>query len=114
MFSPNSKEVVTLARQILSAQSRVPKSPGARDENGKPVLCLAAAVVVAGLLVLGCEARANELTEELVRTGSKPALVQSYIQIGWKAEECRERLERNDGLSESARKDGVLDYLGDV
>jgi hypothetical protein len=114
MFSPKSKEVTTLAKKILSAQSYVPKSPAARDENGKPVLCLAAAVVVAGLLVLGFETRANKLTEELIRTQSKSVLEQSYIQIGWKVEVCKDQFAMNDSFSDSTRKDDVLNYLDDV
>lgn len=111
MLGPDSGEVTACAREILSAQSGVPKSPAAYDESGRVTLCLAAAVAKAGFLVKGLELQAEELEEELIRTQSKTKLESAFLQLGWTAEECRVRLGLNDSSDDLTRKSNVLTFL---
>src|SRR5262249_32026279 len=60
---PQADDVRQTVRERISAQSLVPESPGRKTEQGELLLCLAARIAEAGLLLRGDTAAARRFCE---------------------------------------------------
>jgi hypothetical protein len=110
MFTPESSEVVRIAKVIIASQANVPRSPAVYTASGIN-LCLAAAVAKAGFVCRGWTDDAERLSNDLARTQSKDRLRAAFRRLGWSESDCSTRLELNDSASDHMRKSMVLDYL---
>ena len=111
MHAPHDEAVIQCAAEILSHQLTVPPSPARIGADGRPELCLAAAVAVAGFITRGEPLEAERLVHDLVQTRSKSRLRRAFLALGWTAEDCDTRLEFNDSRDDNERKEEIVAFL---
>src|SRR5262245_28630834 len=84
---PQAENVRRIVTERISEQSFVPKTPG-ETKDGKPVLCLAARIAEAGLLLRGDTKGAESFCKSAARTGGKAVLRNTFDRLGWPQALC--------------------------
>jgi len=107
---PQAGDVRRIVAERISAHSFVPKTPG-ETKDGKPVLCLAARIAEAGLLLRGDTKGAESFCKSAARTGGKAALRNTFDRLGWPQALCDSAMRFNDGQANEIRRERILDVL---
>ena len=103
--------VVDRATHLIAWQEITPESFGSKMPDGRVTLCAGAALAVAGLELLGCLDRAEEIREGIADPGAEDSIRKVFVEQGWTLELCDHVVLLNNLLPPEERTQGVMDYF---
>jgi len=98
-------------RERISVQSSVPVSPGTITEQGELLLCLAARIAEAGLLLQGDAEGAERFCKYAASPVGKDIVSDTFVRLGWPQALCDEAMRFNDCQAPEIRRERILDAL---
>jgi hypothetical protein len=108
---PQADDVRQTVRERISAQSSVPESPGRKTEQGELLLCLAARIAEAGLLLKGEPDAAERFCEYAASPVGKTVVSDTFDDLGWPQALCDQAMRFNDQQAPEIRRERILDVL---
>ena len=108
---PQADDVRQKVKERISAQSSVPESPGRETEQGELLLCLAACMAEAGLLLKGDAAAAQRFSKYAASPVGKAIVSDTFDDLGWPRALCDLAMRFNDQQAPEIRRERILDVL---
>jgi hypothetical protein len=108
---PQADDVRKSVIERISAQSSVPVSPGTINKQGELLLCLAARIAEAGLLLKGDAEAAERFCKYAVSPIGKAVVSDTFDRLGWPQALCDVAMRFNDRQAPEIRRERILDVL---
>jgi hypothetical protein len=106
-----SPEILAIAKRRLASQQYIPRSPGCVTPSGQTLLCLGAALAVAGAEARDGRRRADKFARRLATCGTKSEIINLGARYAMSRKLLRNAIITNDALPDRTRQIAVLAKL---